>query len=77
MQDNGSGSSSAFGADRLDLEGLESWLLEQIGIHAECGIAKYDDTGPDAGELAGLKHVAILSALGRTVKRVFRICPWG
>lgn len=60
-----------FGADRLDLEGLESWLLEQIGIHAECGITSMMIQDQTPGELAGLKHVAILSALGRTVKRVF------
>lgn len=60
-----------FGADRLDLEGLESWLLEQIGIHAECGITSMMIQDQTPGELAGLKNVAILSALGRTVKRVF------
>ncbi|MEQ2426258.1 BtpA/SgcQ family protein [Enterocloster hominis (ex Hitch et al. 2024)] len=60
-----------FGADRLDLEGLESWLLEQIGIHAECGITSMMIQDQTPGELAGLKNVAILSALGRTVKRMF------
>lgn len=60
-----------FGADRLDLEGLESWLLEQIGIHAECGITSMMIQDQTPGELAGLKHVAILSALGRTVKQMF------
>ena len=60
-----------FGADRLDLEGLESWLLEQIGIHAECGITSMMIQDQTPGERAGLKHVAILSALGRTVKRMF------
>lgn len=60
-----------FGADKLDLEGLESWLLEQIGIHAECGITSMMIQDQTPGELAGLKNVAILSALGRTVKRMF------
>lgn len=60
-----------FGADRLDLEGLESWMLEQIGIHAECGITSMMIQDQTPGELAGLKNVAILSALGRTVKRMF------
>ena len=60
-----------FGADRLDLEGLESWLLEQIGIHAECGITSMMIQDQTPGERAGLKNVAILSALGRTVKRMF------
>lgn len=53
------------------MEGLECWLLEQIGRHVEYGITSMMIQDQTPGERAGLKNVAILSALGRTVKRMF------
>ena len=60
-----------FGVDRIHVEGLECWLLEQIGRHVEYGITSMMIQDQTPGERAGLKNVAILSALGRTVKRMF------
>lgn len=60
-----------FGAGRVDAEGLENWLLEQIGVHVEYGITSMMIQDQTPGERAGLKTVTILTALGRTVKRMF------
>ena len=52
-----------FGVDRIHVEGLECWLLEQIGRHVEYGITSMMIQDQTPGERAGLKNVAILYLL--------------
>lgn len=60
-----------FGADKIEFDKLEEWLLKQMACHVEGGITSMMIQDQTPGEKAGLKTVAVLSALGRTVKRTF------